>query len=96
MCIRDSYEGAGHGWEQPYPQAFVPGAAITKDCLMLWTRNNEVVEQNSGYSVDKPWGAFRAFSNCSTREGYTMGLNEAAKEQSWLDFYAFLKKTHLK
>jgi hypothetical protein len=22
-----------------------------------------------------------------------MGLNEAAKEQSWLDFYAFLKKT---
>ena len=90
------YEGAGHGWEQPYPQAFVPGAAITKDCLMLWTRNNEVVEQNSGYSVDKPWGAFRAFSNCSTREGYTMGLNEAAKEQSWLDFYAFLKKTHLK
>jgi len=90
------YEGAGHGWEQPYPQAFVPRAAITKDCLMLWTKNNEVVEQNSGYSVDNPWGAFRAFSNCSTREGYTMGLNEAAKEQSWLDFYAFLKKTHLK
>lgn len=87
------YDGAGHGWEQPYPQAFVPEAAITKDCLMLWTENNEVIEQNSGYSVDKPWGGFLAFSKCSTRDGYTMGLNEAAKEQSWLDFYAFLKKT---
>jgi len=87
------YEGAGHGWEQPYPQAFVPGAAITKECLMLWTENNEVVEQNSGYSVDNPWGAMLAFSKCSSREGYTMGLNEAAKEQSWLDFYVFLKKT---
>jgi len=51
------------------------------------------VEQNTGYTVDNKWGALLAFSNCSTREGYTMGLNEAAKEQSWLDFYTFLKKT---
>ena len=66
---------------------------ISNSAAITLQVNQEVIEQNSGYSVDKPWGAFLAFSNCSTRDGYTMGLNEAAKEQSWLDFYAFLKKT---
>ncbi len=87
------YEGAGHGWEQPYPQAFQPGAAITKDCLMLWNAGDEVIEQSTGYSIDTTLGAALAFSQCSSRDGYTMGFNAQAKEQSWQDFYAFLKKT---
>ena len=29
------YKGAGHGWEQLYPQAFVPDAVVTKDCFMV-------------------------------------------------------------
>jgi hypothetical protein len=37
-------------------------------------------------------GAALAFSQCSSRDGYTMGFNAQAKEQSWQDFYAFLKK----
>ncbi len=84
------YPGAGHGWELPYPQAFQPGLSVTRDCILTWTREGESVEQSTGYSVDSAFGAIMAFSQCSTRDGYTMGLNENAKEQSWQDFYAFL------
>ncbi len=86
------YEGAGHGWEQPYPQAFQEGAAVTKDCLMLWTQDGTTVEQSTGHSIDTPWGAGLAFSQCSNRDGYTSGRNEAAMEQSWQDFYQFLQQ----
>lgn len=84
------YQGAGHGWEQPYPQAFQPGAAVTKDCLITWTKAGESIEQSTGYSLDSTFGAIMAFSQCSHKDGYTMGLNVAAKEQSWQDFYSFL------
>ena len=87
------YAGAGHGWELPSPQAFVPGAAITKDCLITWTLDGDSIEQNSGYSVDSTLGAIAAFSSCSTRDGYTMGRNEAAREQSWQDFHDFLLRS---
>ncbi len=84
------YPGAGHGWELPYPQQFQEGAAVTKDCLVTWTRDGDSVEQGTGYSLDSTLGAIMAFSQCSHREGYTMGRNEAAMEQSWQDFHAFL------
>ncbi len=87
------YPGAGHGWELPYPQQFQTGAAVTKDCLITWTSEGESIEANSGHSVDSTLGAILAFSGCSNRDGYTMGRNEAAKEQSWRDFHAFLLKT---
>ena len=86
------YAGAGHGWELPYSQAFQPDLAVTKDCLLLWTRSGENIEMNSGHSVDTALGAIRAFSSCSHRDGYTMGRNEAAMEASWNDFYRFLRE----
>lgn len=87
------YPGAGHGWEQPYPQHFVEGAAVTKDCLMQWTKEGVSVEMSTGYSIDNALGAMLAFSQCSHRDGYTMGFNENATEQSWQDFHQFLKRT---
>jgi len=69
------YPGAGHGWELPYPQQFKPGATVTKDCIMTWTREGENVEASTGHSVDNPIGAMLAFSKCSHRDGYTMGRN---------------------
>ena len=60
---------------------------------MLWNAGDEVIEQSTGYSIDTTLGAALAFSQCSSRDGYTMGFNAQAKEQSWQDFYAFLKKT---
>lgn len=86
------YAEAAHGWEQPYPMAFKEGAAVTKNCIMLWTKEGETIEQTTGHSIDTPWGAALAFSRCATREGYTQGLHEPAKQQSWLDFHAFLLK----
>ena len=86
------YPGAGHGWELPYPQAFQPGLAVTRDCLMLWTESGETIEQSTGHSIDTPWGAALAFSQCAIRDGYTMGRNEQAMEQSWQDFHGFLMR----
>lgn len=87
------YPGAGHAWELPYPQQFKPGAAVTKDCLITWTRDGDSIETTTGHSLDSPLGAILAFSQCSNRDGYTMGRNEAAMEQSWLDFIGFLRRT---
>ena len=84
------YQGAGHGWELPYRQQFKEGAAVTKDCLITWTRDGDSIEQSTGYSVDTTLGAILAFSRCSHRDGYTMGHHAQAKEQSWQDFHAFL------
>jgi len=87
------YPTAGHGWDNPYPQAFKEGAAITKDCVMKWMKSGDNIELNSGYSVDNTFGAIMAFSKCSNQDGYIMGFNHQAYEQSWLDFYSFLQKT---
>jgi len=87
-----TYTGAGHGWEQPYPQAFVEDASVTKDCFMVWTKDGYTKERNTGKNVDTALGAIQAFSKCATKDGYTMGLNEFAKEQSWQDLYNFLMK----
>lgn len=87
------YPGAGHGWEQPYPAYFSPQAVVTKDCEMLWTRDYTNIEQSTGENVDTTWGAIKAFSSCSEKSGYTMGLHEPTKEQSWQDFYGFLQRS---
>jgi len=87
------YPGAGHGWEQPYPAHFKPEAVVTKNCEMLWTRDYTNIEQSSGENVDTTFGAIKAFSHCSEKSGYTMGLHEPTKEQSWQDFYAFLQSS---
>lgn len=89
------YPGAAHGWEMPYPAQFKPGAAVAKDCNITWTRNADSIEASTGHSVDNPLGAILAFSRCSHRQGYTMGRNEVAMEQSWADFIGFLRKAWL-
>ena len=53
------YEGAGHGWEKPQAQAFIPGLSVTKDCLMTWTKDGQNIEQSSDRSVDSTLGGPR-------------------------------------
>lgn len=84
------YPGAGHGWELPYPMSFDDGAVVTKDCQMLWTRDYTNIEQSTGHNVDTTLGAIRAFSSCSNKDGYTMGLHQPTKEQAWQDTLSFL------
>ena len=87
------YAGAGHGWDNPYPQAFKAGAVVTRDCLMKWLADGSNIEMTTGHSVDNPFGAFRAFSKCGNRDGYTMGYNDNAYRQSFLDLWQFLRRT---
>ena len=87
------YPGAGHGWDNPYPQRFVEGAVVTRDCLMHWTESGEVVETSSGHSMDNALGAIRAMRHCSHDRGYTMGRNEPAHRQSLLDLEGFLRRS---
>lgn len=87
------YPGAGHGWNRPEPQQFVAGAVSTRDCLMRWTADSDVIEVTSGQSMNNSLGAFRAMSSCSTNDGYTMGYNRNADEQSRKDLLTFLQKT---
>ena len=87
------YEGAGHGWDNPYPQHFVDGAMVLRDCLMKWMRNGENIEQTTGYSMDTRFGAFMVIMKCGGREGYTMGYNDDAYRQSMADLLAFLRRT---
>ncbi|MFW2405022.1 MAG: dienelactone hydrolase family protein [Gammaproteobacteria bacterium] len=87
------YPGAGHGWDNPYPQSFRDDAVVTRDCLMHWAHDGEIIEATSGHSMDSTIGAIRAMSSCSNRDGYTMGRNEAAFEQSFVDLLEFLQKT---
>ena len=86
------YPDGGHGWELPYPMAFKPGAVVTKDCQMLWTRDYTNIEQSTGENVDTTLGAIKAFSNCSTKDGYTMGGHDPTREQAWQDTLAFLTR----
>lgn len=83
------YPGAAHGWEQPYPMAFKPEAAVTKDCIMLWTKSGENIETTTGHSIDSTIGAIRAFSSCAGK-GYSQGRHEPTIEASWQDFHQFL------
>jgi dienelactone hydrolase len=87
------YPGAGHGWDSPYPQQFEPDAVVMRDCLMRWTADAESIEMTSGYSMDNPIGAFRAMSSCSTTDGYTIGFNPNAHQQSRDDLIRFLRST---
>lgn len=86
------YQGAGHGWELPYPQAFQPDLSVTRNCLMKWMRDGSTIEMSSGRNIDTPLGAALAFSSCATRDGYTMGRNEQALQASWTDFHSFLRR----
>ena len=85
------YPEAAHGWELPYPMRFEEGAVITKECHMLWTKDYTNIEQSTGQNVDTIFGAIRAFSSCSNKDGYTMGLHAKTKEQAWQDTLSFLK-----
>jgi dienelactone hydrolase len=88
-----TYPGAGHGWDNPYPQAFVADAVVTRDCLMKWLADGSNVEMTTGHSVDNPIGALLAFSRCGNRDGYTMGFNAKASAQSFVDLWQFLRRT---
>lgn len=87
------YPGAGHGWDNPYPQAFKEGAWVTRDCMMRWTRRDRIFEATSGYSMDNAFGAFMALWQCANTDGYTMGRNENAHTASRQDLLAFLNRT---
>jgi dienelactone hydrolase len=87
------YPGAGHGWDNPYPQHFVEGAVVSRNCLMLWKKDGEIIEANSGNSMENPLSAFRAMSGCADRSGYTMGFNEVAYNGSRNDILHFLRTT---
>jgi len=87
------YEGAGHGWDNPYPQKFKDGAWVTKDCIMRWTESGENIEENSGYSMDGAITAMLAINSCGGPLGYTMGFNRNAYERSNEDILNFLKNT---
>lgn len=84
------YEGAGHGWDNPFPQHFVEGAVVTRDCLMHWKQDGEVIEMTTGHSMDSAIGAMRAMMTCSNSDGYTMGFNQAASDRSRADLLQFL------
>lgn len=86
------YESAGHGWDNPEPQTFIEGAVVTKDCLMHWKADGEIVEATTGHSMESTVGAFRAMSNCSNSDGYTMGYNKDAFDRSRADLLEFLEK----
>jgi len=87
------YDGAGHGWDNPYPQKFKEGAWVTKDCIMRWTESGENIEESTGRSMDSAISAMIAINSCGGPEGYTMGYNENAYIQSGKDLLAFLKRT---
>lgn len=86
------YDSAGHGWDNPEPQAFIEGAVVTKDCLMHWQADGEIVEATSGHSMESTVGAIRAMSSCSHSDGYTMGYNKEAFDRSRADLLGFLEK----
>ena len=87
------YPGAGHGWDNPYPQQFFEGEVSTRDCMMRWKKDGEIIEMTSGSSMDNPIGAFSAISECANRDGYTMGFNQQAHDRSREDFLRFLRMT---
>jgi dienelactone hydrolase len=87
------YEGAGHGWDNPYPQEFEEGALVMRDCLLRWTTEGESIEVTTGYSMDNTLTAVLAMNGCAHSEGYTIGRNQAAHEQSLQDLQRFLRKT---
>jgi len=87
------YEGAGHGWDNPYPQTFKEGAWVTKDCIMRWTESGENIEESSGYSMDGALTAMLAINECGGPVGYTMGFNRAAYEGSNDEILRFLNET---
>jgi dienelactone hydrolase len=86
------YEGAGHGWDNAFGQRFIEGAISTRDCLMHWGKNGEATEMTTGFSMDNTLGAIRAMSGCSTSDGYTMGFNQNANEQSLRQLLDFLTR----
>ncbi len=87
------YESAGHGWDNPYPQHFVEGAWVTRDCVMRWKKDGSNLEMTSGYSMDGGFGAFMAMNKCAHNDGYTMGYNADAFERSQQDLLSFLNRT---
>jgi len=87
------YAGAGHGWDNPFPQEFEAGALVMRDCILRWTPEGESIETTTGYSMDNAIGAMLAINGCAHSEGYTIGHNPAADENSLQDLKRFLRQT---
>lgn len=87
------YEGAGHGWDNPYPQEFEEGALVTRDCLMRWQEDGSNIEVTSGHSMDNAIGAMLALYKCAHSDGYTIGFNQLAYDRSMADLLEFLRRT---
>jgi dienelactone hydrolase len=87
------YEGAGHGWDNPFPQQFMEGAMVMRDCVMRITSEGDTIETTTGYSMDNGLGAVMAINGCGHSDGYTMGFNRNAAEQSVDDLMRFLRQT---
>ena len=83
------YEGAAHGWDQPYPLEFYPDAFVTRDCVAYMTAEGEVIEKNTGWSYENGLTLMLAFRKCATK-GYSQGRHDAANRQSVTDMLAFL------
>jgi len=60
---------------------------------MKWSRNGRNKEMTSGYSMDSAYGVFMALSQCANQDGYTIGYNAEATQQSFKDLLLFLRKT---
>jgi dienelactone hydrolase len=87
------YPGAGHGWDNPFPQQFMEGAVVMRDCVMRITSDGETIESTTGYSMDNGFSAIMAVNGCGHSDGYTMGYNQNASDQSVQDLLRFLRKT---
>jgi dienelactone hydrolase len=87
------YEGAGHGWDNPFPQHFVEGAVVMRDCVMRISSDGDTTESTTGYSMDNGVGAIMAVNGCGHSDGYTMGYNENAARRSVEDLLRFLRQT---
>ncbi len=83
------YKGAGHGWDQPFPQEFKADAFNVRDCVPLWRKDGTIIETTSGMDMNLGPDAMK---ECVSF-GYTMGRNEEAMDRSWKDLIGFLKKT---
>ncbi|MGI9235958.1 MAG: dienelactone hydrolase family protein [Woeseiaceae bacterium] len=83
------YDGAGHGWDQPYELQFFPDAFVTRDCVAYMTSDGDVIEKGSGWSYENGLTLMLAFRTCATK-GYSQGRHDAANIQSVQDTLTFL------
>ena len=66
---------------------------VMRDCVMRITSEGDTIETTTGYSMDNGLGAVMAINGCGHSDGYTMGFNRNAAEQSVEDLMRFLRQT---